>query len=154
MSFFIQIICFAGSKKFYNNEVERYKKLIKPFASLSVVPLKSTSTGSNKQELIKIEEKKMLKKWAKNSYSVVLSEEGRMYDSISFSHWISKRVDSEKPLIFNIGNAYGVSPFLKIQCNEIISLSPMTMPNRMCVLVLVEQIYRAFTILKRHPYHK
>jgi len=153
MSFFIQIICFAASKSIFGKEVERYEKLIKPFSSLQVIPLKTT-IRSNKQEIMKIEEKKMLKKWAKNTYSVVLSEEGNMYDSVAFSHWLSGKINLRKPLTFNIGNAYGVSPFLKMKCDEIISLSPMTMPNRMCLLVLTEQIYRAFTILKGHPYHK
>jgi 23S rRNA (pseudouridine1915-N3)-methyltransferase len=153
MSFYIQIICFAGSKYLFNKEVERFEKLIKPFASLSIISLKTTNAG-NKRELMKIDEKKMKKKWAKNSYSVILSEEGKIYDCISFSHWISKRIDSGKPLTLNIGNAYGVSQFLKMQCNEIISLSPITIPNKICQLVLIEQLYRAFTILKGHPYHK
>jgi hypothetical protein len=57
-------------------------------------------------------------------------------------------------LTFIIGGTQGLSPALKKSCREIVSLSPLAFPRKLSLVVLLEQIYRAFTILKGHPYHK
>lgn len=138
-----------------NEEIKRYIKLLNPYVNISLILLRPPS-GSfrNRSDLLRREEKQMYDKWPKHSYPVALSEEGKTFDSISFSKWLSERVISGIPLLFNIGDAHGLSPVFKEKCSEVISLSSLTLPCRLCYVVLVEQIYRAFTILKGHPYHK
>ena len=151
----ITIIGFGSKKAMLNEEIERYSKLLNPYVNISLILLKSPLGSSrSRSDLLRREEKQMYAKWPKHSYPVALSEEGKNFDSISFSKWLSNHVMSGVPLLFNIGDAYGLSPTLKKKCREVISLSSLTLPYRLCHVVLVEQIYRAFTILKRHPYHK
>ena len=155
MPFSIKIIGFGNKKEMPNEEIERYENLVRPYASVSLVLLKSPPGNySNYDDLLKREEKLMLTKWPKKSYPVALSGEGRMFTSKSFSKWLSGHNTPGVDLLFNIGGAYGLSKSLREKCREIISLSPLTLPYRLCYVVLLEQIYRAFTILKGHPYHK
>jgi len=151
----ITIIGFGNRKEMLNEEVERYINLLNPYVKVSVILLKSPSGSfSSRSDLLRREEQRLYDKWPKRSYPVALSEEGRKFDSISFSKWLSKHLMSGVPLLFNIGDAFGLSTELKKKCREVISLSALTLPYRLCYVVLVEQIYRAFTILKGHPYHK
>ncbi len=151
----IKIIGFGSKKEMLNEEMERYIKLLNPYVKISLILLKSPSGNYNsRNDLLRREEKQMRDKWPKRSHPVALSEEGKMFDSISFSKWLSGHMMSGVTLLFNIGDAYGLSPVLKEKCREVISLSSLTLPYRLCHVVLIEQIYRAFTILKGHPYHK
>ncbi len=155
MPFSIQIIGFGNKKELLTQEAEHYRRLLRPYASLTLAYLKpSKSTKGNHKTILENEGKLISGKWPKQSYPVALSEEGKMFNSISFAQWISQRTLSGIPLTFTIGSAYGLSASVKNKCKEVISLSPLTMPYRLCYNILIEQLYRAFTILKRHPYHK
>lgn len=155
MPFTIKIVGFGNKKEIPVDEITRYRKFLKPYADVSIVTLKSLSgTYGSRHEMLEREGKRMVNSWPARSHTVALSEEGKLFTSISFSQWLSKRVVSGGTLLFNIGGAYGLSPSLKKQCGEVLSLSPLTLPHRLCYVVLVEQLYRAFTILKGHPYHK
>ncbi|NJL85979.1 MAG: 23S rRNA (pseudouridine(1915)-N(3))-methyltransferase RlmH [Leptolyngbyaceae cyanobacterium SM1_1_3] len=83
---------------------------------------------------------------------IALSAEGQMFSSIEFADFLSK-ADSHS-LVFAIGSAEGLSTTLKQSAVEIFSLSPMTLPHEIARLILVEQIYRAKTILQGSQYHK
>jgi 23S rRNA (pseudouridine1915-N3)-methyltransferase len=83
---------------------------------------------------------------------VVLSEEGVTYDSVAFADQL--RGSGSERLAFVIGGADGVDPALKARASWLLSLSPMTFPHEMARLLLVEQLYRATSILQGGPYHK
>lgn len=85
---------------------------------------------------------------------IVLSEEGKPYGSQLFAQLIDENRTHDRDLHFIIGGAYGLSETLKKQADLILSLSPMTFQHDIALLVLFEQIYRAFTIIHNHPYHK
>lgn len=155
MSFLISIIAIGKKNSVLDDEVDRYVKLLGPFARVNIMCVKPVRMPENQdKEKVDREGKILQTKWPPGSYSVALSEEGRTMDSVKFSQWLGVKREREKRLIFTIGGAYGLSSGLKRQCKETISLSPMTLPHKLCMLVLIEQIYRAFTILKHHPYHK
>ncbi len=151
----IHIIGFGTRSEIISSEYERYSRLLKPFVNLKTTILKSTATkkGKNVKELT-VDTKKMLTHWDKHTYAVGLTEEGKSFDSINFAQWLDKRIVQGDHLVYNIGGAYGLSPEIKKHCNDLISLSPLTFPHRLCFTILIEQLYRAFTILKGHPYHK
>ena len=75
-------------------------------------------------------------------------------NSLTFSSWLQHIMQTEKNLVLTIGSAHGLSADYKKQCKQIISLTPLTLPHKLCLLVLVEQLYRACTIQSGHPYHK
>jgi len=155
MPYVIKIIGFGNKKEMLNNETAHYIRLLQPYATVSLEVLKPPSKMHDSRKLQRVEEGKVLcSHWPKRCYPVALSEEGKAFDSISFSQWLAACLMNGIPLLLNIGSAYGLSPSLKKKCKEVISLSPFTFPHRLCYVILVEQIYRAFTILKGHPYHK
>ena len=156
MSFEIRILSFGTKRDFYTPEIERYVKMTAPFCPLHVETLKSSlSTQESVRDILDKEEKQLRAKIPAGAYVVVLAEEGRLMEgSAPFSRWLQKRRELSVPLVLILGNAYGISAALKKDADELISLSPLTMPYSICLLVITEQIYRANTILSGHPYHK
>ncbi len=84
------------------------------------------------------------------SYKVVLHPEGRLLDSFEFSKLLSDKIAVK----FFIGGAYGFEEAFLKQCDQQISLGRLTMSHKIAKAVLLEQIYRGFSILNNHPYHK
>ena len=83
---------------------------------------------------------------------IALTEEGKIFSSTQFADWIAKAESNS--LVFAIGSAEGLSPQLKQAAAEQISLSAMTFPHEIARLLLLEQLYRAKTILQGSSYHK
>lgn len=90
----------------------------------------------------------------KNSFLIALDPNGANLNSEKFSQIIKKTIDVSKNITFLIGGAYGLDKKLLEKCDLTLSLSSMTMPHLLAKLVLIEQIYRAQTIIDSHPYHK
>ena len=155
MAFPIRIIAFGRKSDILSDEVRHYLRLLKPYASAEIAILKPPAgQKAARKEQQSREYELMRARWPKRSYLVALSEEGRLQDSRTYSKWIEKRMLSGVPLVFNIGSAHGLPVSVKDACDEIISLSPLTLSHGISLIVLLEQLYRAFTILKNHPYHK
>ena len=96
----------------------------------------------------------ILKKLQSSDDLVLLDEHGKTYSSISYADWIQKKMNAgTKQLIFVIGGPYGFSEAVYARANCKISFSSMTFSHQMIRLFFVEQLYRAFTILKNEPYH-
>ncbi|MGD1853421.1 MAG: 23S rRNA (pseudouridine(1915)-N(3))-methyltransferase RlmH [Leptolyngbyaceae cyanobacterium] len=98
------------------------------------------------------EAQKVLDSLKTNDRLVVLSEEGKHFDSVGFSHWLGQQAFGT--LVFFIGGPTGVSPSLKKKAYQIVSLSAMTFPHEIARLLLLEQLYRGKTILQGGKYHK
>ncbi len=84
----------------------------------------------------------------------LFDEKGKMFSSTDFSQFIERKmISGPKELIFAIGGPYGFSKEVYLNANSKISLSRMTFSHQMVRILCLEQIYRAFTILKGEPYH-
>ncbi len=84
---------------------------------------------------------------------VVLSERGELLDSMKFAQWLAQEV-TDDALVFTLGGPVGISPKLEAIAHRILALSPMTFTHDMARLLLVEQLYRAQSILQNGSYHK
>ena len=85
---------------------------------------------------------------------ILLDENGKQMDSVSFSNYLQKHMNSGiKQLVFVIGGPYGFSPEVFEKAQGKLSLSKMTFSHQMVRLFVIEQLYRAFTILRNEPYH-
>ena len=107
-------------------------------------------------EIIFISDQKKIfpNSFKENDLVILIDEKGKHFDSISFSKKFKTLIqNSKKKIIFIVGDANGFSSEIHNQSNEIISLSKFTFTHEMARLVIVEQIYRAITIIKNHPYH-
>ncbi|WP_194973590.1 23S rRNA (pseudouridine(1915)-N(3))-methyltransferase RlmH [Aquiflexum lacus] len=96
----------------------------------------------------------ILKKVQASDELVLLDEQGKQYSSVDFSDYLQKKMNAGlKQLIFVIGGPYGFSESVYQRANGKISLSKMTFSHQMVRVFFIEQLYRAFTILKNEPYH-
>ncbi|MGJ8684307.1 MAG: 23S rRNA (pseudouridine(1915)-N(3))-methyltransferase RlmH [Nonlabens sp.] len=111
---------------------------------------KNLSADQQKNE----EGKLILNQLEKSDFVTLLDEKGKKLTSLQFAELINKRsVSGLKRLVFIIGGPYGFSPDVYSRANSKLSLSDMTFSHQMVRLFAVEQVYRAFTILKNEPYH-
>ncbi len=115
--------------------------------------LKKVKNLSEEQQKQK-EGELILAKISATDFLVLLDENGKQYDSVAFSEHLQKHMNSGiKQLVFVIGGPYGFSSEVYQKANGKISLSKMTFSHQMIRLFMIEQLYRAFTILKNEPYH-
>ena len=132
--------------------IKRLKHYIK-FEFVIIPDIKNRRNTSILQQKI-LEGDLLLKKLQISDIVVLLDEKGQQYSSIEFSKFISKKMlAGTKQVVFIIGGPYGFSQELYQRADHKISLSKMTFSHQMVRLFVVEQIYRAFTILKNEPYH-
>lgn len=136
--------------------IQTYEQRLKHYVKfeLSVIPdLKNTKNLSIKQQKEK-EGELILKNTQSTDHLILLDEKGKDFGSIEFSQFLQKKMNSGiKNLILVIGGPYGFSEKIYQKAAGRISLSKMTFSHQMIRLFLVEQIYRAFTILNNEPYH-
>ncbi|MFC1732819.1 23S rRNA (pseudouridine(1915)-N(3))-methyltransferase RlmH [candidate division KSB1 bacterium] len=89
-----------------------------------------------------------------NDYLVLLDEHGKQFRSIELANWMQKQMNTGiKNITFVVGGPYGFSDETKSRANLHLSLSVMTFSHQMIRLFFLEQLYRAFTIIRNEPYH-
>ena len=122
--------------------------------AIEIIPdIKNVKNLSESQQKIK-EGELILNKLTPTDELILLDENGKQYDSVSFSEYLQKKMNSGiKQLVFVIGGPYGFSDEVYNKANGKISLSKMTFSHQMIRLFFTEQLYRGFTILKNEPYH-
>jgi 23S rRNA (pseudouridine1915-N3)-methyltransferase len=87
-------------------------------------------------------------------FLVLMDSRGKAMSSEAFAAWLGRERDGgRQSIVFAIGPASGWSDEARGKADLLLSLGPMTLPHELARLVLVEQVYRAFTILSGHPYH-
>jgi 23S rRNA (pseudouridine1915-N3)-methyltransferase len=115
-----------------------------------VVRSKSTTT----QNIMSEEARRIRAAVPQNAMLIALDEHGTKFDSATLSRKIETWSRQGQDLAFIIGGADGLDAELKQKADMLWSLSPMTLPHALTRVILVEQIYRAWTILQKHPYHR
>lgn len=136
--------------------IEEYRNRLKHYIKfeLEIIPdLKNTKNLSEKLQKEK-EGGAILNKLNPTDVLVLLDENGKQKTSVEFSEYLQKNMNSGlKQLVFVIGGPYGFSDAVYQKSQDRISLSKMTFSHQMARLFMVEQLYRAFTILRNEPYH-
>lgn len=142
--------------KYLIEGIEKYLSRLKHYINFNIViipDLKNTKSLSEAQQ--KTKEAELINKQINPTDVVVLlDEKGKKHSSISFSAYLNKQmIGSVQNLVFIIGGPYGFDETIYKRSNTSVSLSEMTFSHQMVRLFFVEQLYRAFTILKNEPYH-
>jgi 23S rRNA (pseudouridine1915-N3)-methyltransferase len=136
--------------------IGKYEKKLKHYTSFSIrnFQLKKNSGKGDPLRLKEEEGKKMVAALQPGDYLVLLDEKGKEYTSREFAGFLEKRMGSSpRRLIFVVGGAFGFSRDLYERSNFQLSLSRMTFSHQMVRLFFLEQLYRAFSILRNEPYH-
>lgn len=149
-------IRFVIASKFKDKEycgiVNEFIKRLSPYAKCELIDFKAPDKLGRDKSL-EFETKKLLD-LSEGYYRVALDPEGKTLSTHQFSDWFSDNMDSSRNIAFLIGSAFGLSEVVKASSDKLLSLSKLTMAHKIAMVVLVEQVYRAITIINRHPYHK
>lgn len=136
--------------------IEEYQKRLAHYIKFEfkIIPdIKNAKNLSESQQKEK-EGILILKELITTDQLVLLDEKGHEFRSLEFSRFLQKKMNSGiKQLVFVIGGPYGFSDTVYKKAQGKVSLSKMTFSHQMIRLFMVEQLYRAFTILKNEPYH-
>ena len=131
----------------YSERVLRYADL-----RVIVVPEERISGTAKKEYILRQEGQRIREKLSPAGVSVALDEQGKFLSSKAFALFLEKY--GGKEIVFILGGPYGLDEPLKKAADFCLSLSPMTLVHGMARMFLLEQIYRAFTLLRGEPYHK
>ena len=152
----LELICIGKTSFGYIQEgLDDYINRLKHFCKFQLKVLPDIKENLSRSELIKKEEQLIVKHLVNNNdYIVILDERGQQFTSLKFANWLDKKqVQGIKKIVVIIGGAYGFSEEFKTHVNEKISLSEMTFSHQIIRLIFTEQLYRAFSIIDKLPYH-
>jgi 23S rRNA (pseudouridine1915-N3)-methyltransferase len=133
-----------------------YSKRLSHYTSLSVelIPALKKTKALREEDQKEEEGKLLLKKISQPDLLYLLDERGKQYSSVGFADFLQQKMNSgTKSLVFCIGGPYGFTPDVYQRAQGSLSLSPMTFSHQMVRPIFLEQLYRAFTILRNEPYH-
>jgi 23S rRNA (pseudouridine1915-N3)-methyltransferase len=132
-----------------------YEKRIGRYTAFESTVIDNSSIRSGPEVVIRQKEGEMiLKRISPADHLILMDERGRSYSSVEFSGQINGwMTSSKKTVVIAIGGAYGFSDDVKKRANEMLSLSKMTFSHQIVRVIILEQIYRAFTIINNEPYH-
>lgn len=147
-------------EKYLKDGIEEYLKRISRFSKFEMIELADEKTPdkaseSENQKILEIEGQRILSKVGDRDFVIVLAIEGKTFSSEEFSKQLEEAsIKGFSTLTFIIGGSLGLAQDVKNRANLSVSFGRLTLPHQLMRLVLVEQIYRAFTIQQGSPYHK
>ena len=134
-----------------------YLERLKRYAQIQWIEVKPAAIKKRRAEedITKTEGHAIAKRLGSNDYVIALDPSGKQCNSEKFAAWLQKLSISVRGWVsFVIGGPMGLSREISDRADSILSLSRMTLTHEMCRLFLVEQVYRAFTIMEGGKYHK
>ena len=155
-------ICCVGKikERFYSQAIEEYSKRLSKYCKLEIKEAADEKTPDSASDtvnrMIKEKEGDRLLSFIKDdSYVIALAIDGKMLDSVELSEKIDNLMLSGKSdIVFVIGGSLGLDKSVLDRADYKLSFSKMTFPHQLMRVILLEQIYRSFRIMKNEPYHK
>lgn len=151
----INLVCVGKVKeKYFAEGIAEYAKRLKRFCDFNVLEVaEENAVGLSALLTAEREEKNIIPKL--RGAVLAFAIEGKKYSSETFAQKIKTLADSGAgEITFVIGGSYGLSDGVKKRADELVSFSDMTFPHTLFRLMCAEQIYRAFCIINKTPYHK
>lgn len=157
----ITILCVGKIKEaYYREALAEYVKRLSKYCRLNVIEVADEQTPDKASDIevaaiLKKEEERILSKIPANPHVISLAIEGKSLDSVAFSSLIDNLgISGKSNICFIIGGSLGLSDNVKSRSDMLLSFSKMTYPHQLMRVILTEQIYRAYRIIKGEPYHK
>ena len=143
-------------EKYLREGIEIFEKRLKNYINFEMIIIPSLKdTKSLSPQIVKEKEGELiLKQVSKYDKIILFDEKGLEFTSMDYSVFLQKHMNAGvKNLCFVVGGAFGFSDEVYKKADQKVALSKMTFSHQMIRLLIAEQIYRAFTILKNEPYH-
>lgn len=135
--------------------IDHYRKLLSKYAELKMIAVKEADSATQSTaQVLEVEAERIRKAISPRSHVLLLDVGGKRLSSEQFSALVSHIKLASSQIHFVVGGAFGLSEELKKQHKDHISLSPMTLPHELTLVVLLEQLYRACSIEAGSKYHK
>ena len=147
-------------EKYLKQAIDEYSKRLSRYCKLEIIEINDEKTPDNasekEEQLIKEKEgKQILSKIKENAFVIAMDLGGKNLTSEEFSKFIEQNgVMGNSNIVFLIGGSLGLSDEVKKRANYKLCFSKMTFPHQLFRVMLLEQIYRGFRIMKNEPYHK
>lgn len=149
----INLVCVGNLKEtFSKQEQEEYLKRLSAFCKVNVIEIKEQNQFENSYVTLEKEGEEILKKL--KGYIILCDIKGKELSSPALAEKLENLMQTNSEISFVVGGSYGVCEKVKSLSKEKISFSPMTFPHNLFRIMLLEQVYRAFTIIKGKTYHK
>jgi 23S rRNA (pseudouridine1915-N3)-methyltransferase len=153
----VSIICMGRTReRFIQDGIDKYLRYLKPYAptELKVLREEKIENLRDASRIRKLEAVKIAKALSPGAYVVALDERGREFTSHEFATFMDKALDKgTREMSFVLGGAMGLDESVTGKADIVLALSRWTLTHEMARLVLLEQLYRAFTIIKGKTYH-
>lgn len=150
------IVVGKTDEKYLQQGIDVYVSRLKHYVNFEmvVIPALKDQKGASPDEVKEREAALLLRQLEKCDRVVLLDEHGEQHTSVDFAQYIQKQMNAGvRNLAFVVGGAFGFAPIVYAAASGKVSLSKMTFNHQMVRLFFVEQLYRAFTILRHEPYH-
>jgi len=150
----VNIIAVGSIKEnFYTEAISEYSKRMSRYAQVNIIEVQEDAQEKSISKKIDKESEKLDK--VLRGYVILLDRQGELISSEKLAETIDKcQTEGVSEISFIIGGSNGVNEALKSRANKVISFGKITFPHQLFRVVLMEQIYRAFTINNNLPYHK
>lgn len=157
----ITVLCVGKIKeKYFTLGIDEYAKRLSRYCKLEIieVPDEKTPDNASENEELQIKAKegdKLLRYIKDNAYVIALAIEGKMLTSEELSEKMEQLgINGDSNIVFVIGGSLGLDKRILDRADYKLSFSKMTFPHQMMRMVLLEQVYRGYRIMKGEPYHK
>jgi 23S rRNA (pseudouridine1915-N3)-methyltransferase len=154
----VKLIVVGKTKEDWIKEgIKHYQTLLKKYVDLEIIEIKEEKITKAKNEKIILdsEGERIAKHLEKNALCIVLDVKGKEFSSEKFANFLKESLNcGHNHFIFILGGALGVSEKILEVCPVKLSLSQMTFTHEISRIIILEQIYRAFSILAGTKYHK
>lgn len=157
----ITILCVGKIKEsFYREAIAEYVKRLSRYCRLEIVEVvdEKTPDGASaalEEQIREREADRLLARLEEGAYVCTLEIQGRRYTSEGFAELINRvGLGGQSHIVFVIGGSLGLHEKVRKRSDQAISFSDMTFPHQLMRVILCEQIYRAYRIIREEPYHK
>ena len=156
----ITLISVGTLKENYLKEaVSEYKKRLTQYAKIEEIsikeePIKNEDDSTEVERALRVEGEKIISAIPRDSYKIAMCVEGREYDSPALANLIREGTANTGKLTLIIGSSHGLDASVKNACDLRLSISKLTFPHQLMRAVLMEILYRSFTIIAGKKYHK
>ena len=153
----INIVSVGNLKeKYWKDAIAEYQKRLSAFAKVNIIEVKESVYGDSVAEIEKAkrEEAERLSKY-RQGHTIALEIDGKNFSSEDFAgHLKNLMTNGSSTITFFIGGSFGLDKDFSNSLDEKLSFSKFTFPHQLMRVILLEQVYRAFTIINNKTYHK
>ena len=150
----LSLVAVGKLRPAFRTMADEYVKRVERYTGFQEIEVREASRAANEGAQRREEATRLRERLAPAGRTVVLDRGGKPFSSEALAGQLDRwRLDA-RPVSLVIGGSHGLDPTLLADADLSWSLGPLTLPHELCRVVVLEQVYRAWTILKREPYHK